>query len=57
MLPTTRLGGHFVSGHVDGVGEVREFKRNGRTINIWVVVPVQLTKILIRKRFGNDRWH
>ncbi|WP_419239014.1 riboflavin synthase [Photobacterium leiognathi subsp. mandapamensis] len=49
MLPTTRLGGHFVSGHVDGVGEVIEFKRNGRAINIWVVVPVQLKRYLSEK--------
>ncbi|WP_305839520.1 riboflavin synthase [Photobacterium leiognathi] len=49
MLPTTRLGGHLVSGHVDGVGEVIEFKRNGRAINIWVAVPVQLKKYLSEK--------
>nr|ABS59204.1 RibE [Photobacterium leiognathi] len=49
MLPTTRLGGHLVSGHVDGVGEVIEFKRNGRAINIWVAIPVQLKKYLSEK--------
>ncbi|MGD6735023.1 riboflavin synthase [Photobacterium leiognathi subsp. mandapamensis] len=49
MLPTTRLGGHLVSGHVDGVGEIIEFKRNGRAINIWVAVPVQLKKYLSEK--------
>ncbi|WP_305374240.1 riboflavin synthase [Photobacterium leiognathi] len=49
MLPTTRLGGHLVSGHVDGIGEVVEFKRNGRAINIWVAVPVQLKKYLSEK--------
>ncbi|OBU43521.1 riboflavin synthase [Photobacterium damselae] len=49
MLPTTRLGGHLVSGHVDGVGEVIEFKRYGRAINIWVMVPTQLIKFLSEK--------
>lgn len=49
MLPTTRLGGHLVSGHVDGVGEVIEFKRNGRAINIWIMVPTQLKKYLSEK--------
>ena len=23
LLPTTRLGGHFVSGHIDGVGHIK----------------------------------
>ena len=27
LTPTTRLGGHLVSGHVDGVGEVISVKR------------------------------
>ena len=27
LTPTTRLGGHLVSGHVDGIGEVAEARR------------------------------
>lgn len=30
MLPTTRFGGHIVSGHVDGVGEIIERNSVGR---------------------------
>ncbi len=32
MLPTTRFGGHIVSGHVDGVGEIVERNQVGRAI-------------------------
>ncbi len=32
MLPTTRFGGHIVSGHVDGVGEIVDRQQVGRAI-------------------------
>ncbi len=35
-LPTTRLGGHYVQGHVDGVGRIRSFRRDGDAL--WMVV-------------------
>ena len=30
MLPTTRFGGHMVSGHVDGIGIVESIQHDGR---------------------------
>ncbi len=30
LLPTSRMGGHFVSGHVDGTGEVEVFEPRGK---------------------------
>ena len=30
LTPTTRMGGHFVTGHVDGVGESLCWRRLGR---------------------------
>ena len=32
LLPTTRLGGHFVSGHIDGVGRIKEMREEGNAI-------------------------
>ncbi len=29
LLPTTRMGGHFVSGHIDGVGKIRAMREEG----------------------------
>src|SRR6185436_14490616 len=36
LLPTTRLGGHLVSGHVDGVGAVRAREEDGRSIRFQI---------------------
>ncbi|WP_070970788.1 riboflavin synthase [Vibrio sonorensis] len=49
MLPTTRFGGHIVSGHVDGVGEVIERNMVGRAIEFWVSIPNGIAKYLAEK--------
>ncbi|WP_318477295.1 riboflavin synthase [Photobacterium leiognathi] len=49
MLPTTRLGGHIVSGHVDGIGDIIELKRKSRTVDIWITVPIHLKKFISEK--------
>lgn len=49
MLPTTRFGGHIVSGHVDGVGEIVERNQVGRAIEFWVEMPVEISKYVAQK--------
>ncbi|WP_068712351.1 riboflavin synthase [Vibrio tritonius] len=49
MLPTTRFGGHIVSGHVDGVGEIVERNPVGRAIEFWVQMPAELSKYVAEK--------
>ncbi|MEZ9230448.1 riboflavin synthase [Vibrio amylolyticus] len=49
MLPTTRFGGHIVSGHVDGVGEIVERHQVGRAIEFWVAMPTELSKYVAEK--------
>ncbi len=49
MLPTTRFGGHIVSGHVDGVGEIVEKNRVGRAIEFWVAIPSDISKYVAEK--------
>ncbi|MCR9576223.1 riboflavin synthase [Vibrio alginolyticus] len=49
MLPTTRLGGHIVSGHVDGVGEIVERNSVGRAIEFWVAMPAEISKYVAEK--------
>ena len=44
-----RLGGHLVSGHVDGVGEVRRFVRAGESWELVVRAPTSLAKYVARK--------
>ncbi|MEJ2407243.1 MAG: riboflavin synthase [Candidatus Thiodiazotropha sp.] len=49
LTPTTRLGGHLVSGHVDGVGEVLERSNDGRSIRFRIKAPGELARYIARK--------
>jgi len=49
LLPTTLIGGHLVSGHVDGVGEVEKFERVGESHELVVKAPKNLAKYIARK--------
>lgn len=44
-----RLGGHFVQGHVDGVGVVDRIDRDGEWITIWFRVPAELSRLMVSK--------
>ncbi|HLR17279.1 MAG TPA: riboflavin synthase [Alcanivoracaceae bacterium] len=49
LTPTTRLGGHLVAGHVDGLGEVVAMYDDGRSTVIDIKVPDELAKYIARK--------
>ena len=49
LLPTTRLGGHLVSGHVDGLGQVVNIKDDGRSIRYTIKVPAELKRYIAVK--------
>lgn len=49
MLPTTRFGGHIVSGHVDGLGEISLVRQDARSLYFEVTAPVKLAKYLSEK--------
>ncbi len=44
-----RLGGHLVSGHVDGVGEVLRFAPVGESFDLVIRAPRELAKFIARK--------
>ena len=44
-----RLGGHLVSGHVDGVGEVALFEERGESMLLRVKAPAELSRYIARK--------
>jgi riboflavin synthase len=44
-----RLGGHIVSGHVDGVGTVRFFEQVGESWELRIHAPAELAKYLAYK--------
>ncbi|RQM67296.1 riboflavin synthase [Aeromonas enteropelogenes] len=49
LMPTSRLGGHLVSGHVDGVGEVKSVSSSGRAIEYWIAAPAELSRYIAGK--------
>ncbi len=49
LMPTSRLGGHLVSGHVDGVGKIIAVKPLGRAMEYWVEAPRELARYIAEK--------
>ena len=49
LTPTTRLGGHLVSGHVDGVGEVLKLTPDARSTRIDIRAPKELARYIAKK--------
>lgn len=49
MLPTTRFGGHMVSGHVDGISTILSITNNGNSIEYWLSVTENLAAYVAEK--------
>ncbi|AYF88681.1 riboflavin synthase [Pseudomonas sp. DY-1] len=49
LTPTSRLGGHLVSGHVDGIGEVVAREDNARAVQFRIRAPRELAKYIALK--------
>ena len=49
LTPTSSLGGHIVSGHVDGVGTIRSISRDGRSWRYVVAAPAPLARYIAHK--------
>jgi len=44
-----RLEGHFVLGHVDGVGIIKKIQKKPKEVQIWFEVPKNLSKYVVKK--------
>lgn len=49
VTPTTRLGGHMVSGHVDGIATVEQRLARGQAIEFWLAAPTELARYIAHK--------
>lgn len=49
MLPTTRFGGHIVSGHVDTVGTIGVLRQDSRSIYVEITIPNEFAKYVATK--------
>ncbi len=51
LRPTDRMGGHYVQGHVDGVGSVAERRRDGDALVLRFGCPPELSRYVVEKGF------
>jgi riboflavin synthase len=49
MAANGRFGGHIVSGHIDGTGEIESFVREDNAVWVTVKTPEKLLKYIIEK--------
>ena len=49
LTPISRLGGHLVSGHVDGVGEIISREDNARAVQFRIRAPRELARYIALK--------
>ncbi|KAL9241013.1 hypothetical protein vseg_015173 [Gypsophila vaccaria] len=51
LLPSTRMGGHFVQGHVDGTGEIISLNTEGDSLWVKVNTSPEILKYIVPKGF------
>jgi len=44
-----RLEGHFVLGHVDGIGIIKKIQNKPKEVQLWFEVPKNLSKYIVKK--------
>lgn len=49
LAVTDRLGGHIVTGHIDGVGQLSARHDDARSVRMQIKVPAQLARYIARK--------
>lgn len=49
MAADGRFGGHIVSGHIDGTGQISEFKREGNAVWVTIAAGCDILKFIVEK--------
>lgn len=49
MAADGRFGGHIVSGHIDGVGTIREMKHEGNAVWVTITAPAAILRGIVEK--------
>ncbi len=49
VTPRSMLSGHFVQGHVEGLGRVQKWIRNGEDVRLFVELPADLMQYCVPK--------
>jgi len=51
VTPTTRMGGHFVQGHIDATGVIKSFKKDNDALWVAVEAPADLMRYIVTKGY------
>lgn len=51
VTPTTRMGGHFVQGHVDATGTIKSFTKDKDALWVAITVPKELMRYVVTKGY------
>lgn len=51
VTPTTRLGGHLVQGHVDGLGTVTDLRPDGEALWVTIGASAEILRYVVPKGF------
>ena len=49
LTPSSFIGGHLVSGHIDCVGKVTEMCEDGRSVKLSICIPKDYVKYIVEK--------
>lgn len=44
-----RLGGHLVSGHIDGAGRIRDRRLEENAVSLWITAPPEILRVIVSK--------
>lgn len=51
VTPSTRMGGHFVQGHVDGAGTIKAFRKDEDALWVTIKAPAELMRYVVVKGY------
>lgn len=51
VTPSTRMGGHFVQGHVDATGTIKSFKKDKDALWVAIEAPQDLMRYVVTKGY------
>ncbi len=49
LRPNSKMGGHFVTGHIDGIGKIRSKRPEGAAVRIEIAAPEEVLRYLVEK--------
>lgn len=51
VTPTTRMGGHFVQGHVDGTGTITSIEKDADALWVTITAPAAILRYIVPKGY------